>query len=98
MLYKSNAPDKAKATIMLKLSKNEECNMNEIVEGYKKGDDIFRFILNNFNHKDICYSFGEADIPYKKVMYLIKEMLEIDCLYKIYPALYGEMINDMIDI
>ena len=98
MLYNSKIPDKVKATVMLKLSKNDDCELDKIIDGYNEGDNIIEFILDNFNHKDVCYVFEKADIPYEKVMHLVKKMLEIDCLYRVYPVLYGEMINDMLDI
>jgi len=98
MLINSKIPDNVKATIMLKLSMNDECELDKIVEGYKEGDDVIKFVLNNFKHEDICYAFKKANIPYKKVIYLVKEMLKIDCLYDIYHALYGKMIDDMLDI
>ena len=84
--------------LRLKLSKNDGCDLNEVVENYSRENDVIEFVLNNFNHKDVCYAFEKANIPYRKVMHLVPKLLKFDCLYDIYPVLYGEMINDMLDI
>jgi len=98
MMVKSNIPDKVKATILLKLSKNDNCIFDKVIEGYNGKNNVVEFVLNNFNYNDICYAFKKANIPYKKVMHLIPKLLNFDCMYNIYPMLYGKMIDDMLDI
>jgi len=98
MLCDSKIPYKVKATLILKLSKNADCDLEKIIEGFEKRNNAVEFVLNNFNQEDICYAFRKANVPYKKVMHLISKLLKFDCLYNIYPALYGKMIDDMLDI
>jgi len=97
MMKNSNIPDKVKATVILKLSKNNGCELDEIVNGYEE-DDVIKFVLSNFNHDDICYAFEKVSIPYEKISYLAKKMLDIGCLFDIYPELHGEMLDDILNI
>ena len=100
MLYGTKISYKMKLVMMLRLSMNDVCDVYEIIEGFdgKKGDDLFEFILNNYNQEDICYAFEKADIPYEKISHLLKKLLKIDCLFDIYPELHGEMINDILSV
>jgi len=99
MMIGSDIPDKVRATIMLKLSKNNECSMDEIVENYDEiKNDVYEFVLDNYTREDICYAFKKANVPYTKVMHLASRLIEIECLFDIYSALYGVLIDDMLDI
>jgi len=100
MMNNSKIPDKVKATIMLKLSKNNECVMYEIIEGFvgKRKDKVVEFILDNFDYEDICYAFKKADIPYEEISYLVNKLLKTECLFDIYPELHGELLDDILNI
>jgi len=98
MMYNSNIPDEVEATIILKLSVNDECDLFGIIDRFNKRNNAIEFVLDEYDENIICHAFKKANIPYGKVMHLAKKLLEIKCLYELYPALYGVMIDDMLDI
>ena len=98
MFFKSKIPDRVKATIILKLVKNK-CKLSNIIEGNNEEIDIIKYILKKFNGNDICYAFKKVDIPYEDIPQNVKnKLLNIDCLFDIYPELHGESLDDLLNI